>query len=443
MPYVQGDRLPGERASRLGHLDVLKSPLVRALCKSFEDPKVSKPALHASWQPLTKSPQPLPLVFAVDGSIQVIESETRPHKAMAFVKTAMVMMDQPALKAVDKAEPHPFAIRDILEKSQVYHATVFPLRHIVVEGKTIYDAIREVIFDSFRDPSLDGQVFETFKWLAYEKWDDQQRSLPQFQCPHCSSPNATLTYDADRGPCPACGKELLVTDMLGFHQIMAEDAAPDSVASDYMGIHETLLLFTGIRHFWETGRQFLSSCLFVKDGPLSIRAQYSKLVNPIRRFLGQARNAGIEVCVVGQEKSGAFWDHLQLIGEDAPVGTYFVPDHVYVREQVQHRAAEGAPYGKDTNYGAKVFVRFDDRYRFVLNIPNANNSNPQDPDLIGSNRIFRTLNTILSTRYEDGLLPVELAHSVASLSTYPSARVLAMFAEAAKRNAASEAASSD
>ena len=33
-----------------------------------------------------------------------------------------------------------------------------------------------------------------------------------------------------------------------------------------------------------------------------------------------------------------------------------------------------------------------------------------------------------------GLLPVELAHSVASLSTYPCAKVLSMFADAAKGN---------
>lgn len=218
---------------------------------------------------------------------------------------------------------------------------------------------------------------------------------------------------------------------------MAEDAAPDSVASDYMGVHETLLLFTGIRHFWETDRNLLPLCLFVKDGPLSIRAQYSKLVNPIRRFLGQARAAGIDICVVGQEKSGTFWEHLQLIGDDAPIGTYFVPGHVYIREQVQHRAATGAPYGKDTNYGAKIFVRLNERYRFVLSIPNANATNPQDENLIGAAAIFRTLGSILSTKYEDGLLPVELAHSVASLSTYPSAKVLSLFAEAANRKGAS------
>lgn len=434
MPYVSGERLPGERASRLGHLDVLKSPLVKKFCQSFEDSSTSKPAVQGSWLPISPSPKPLAFVFGVDGSFQPIVSETKPYKAIAFVKTALVMLDQPALSAIDRAEPHPFMIRDILERSQVYHATVFPLRYIEIPGQKLYDAIRHVIFDSLLDPSLDGEIFETFKWLAYEKWDSQNRSLPQFQCPHCESNQASLPFDAERGPCPVCGKELLVTDMLGFHQVMAEDAAPDSIATDYMGIHETLLLFTGIRHYWEKQREVLRNALFVKDGPLSIRAQYSKLVNPIRRFLTTARNQGIEISVIGQEKSGAFWDHLQLIGDDAPPGTFFVPDHTYIREQIQHRPVAGAIYGKDTNYGAKVFVKLDERYKFVLNVPNGDAANPQNPNIFGASDIFATLPTILSARYEDGLLPVELAHSVASLSTYPSARVLAMFAEATKRS---------
>jgi len=137
MPYTEGERLPGERASKLGHLDVLKSPLVQELCKNFEDP--SKPAgkVALTWQPLPANGKPLGLVFAVDGSPQIIESDGRPRKTLGFVKTALIMLDQPALATIDKDEPHPFAIRDILEKSQIYHATVFPLRHVAVSGHSI------------------------------------------------------------------------------------------------------------------------------------------------------------------------------------------------------------------------------------------------------------------------------------------------------------------
>lgn len=434
MPYTEGNRLPGERSSRLGHLDVLKSPLVQELCRSFEDQSIQNVKKNAQWQSMPIDGKPLPLIFGVDGSIQIIQSEGRPSKAIAFVKTALIMLDQPALSSIDKDEPHPFAIRDILGKSQIYHATAFPLRHIQVSSLSIYHAVRRVIFDSVKDPSLGGEVMQTLKWLAYEKWDGKNKSLPEFQCPHCETDKATLPYDVEVGKCPKCGQDIFVTDMLGFHLEMADDSAPDSVALSYMNIHETLLLFTGIRYFWENNRAVLPTCLFVKDGPLSIRAQYSKLVNPIRRFLSLALKAGVTVSLLGQEKSGAFADHLQQIGEDAPIGSVFIPGHNYIREEIQHRPIAGADYGKDTNYGAKVFVRLNERHKFILNIPTGLYiKNPNLSDLIGSSQILATLPTILSARYENALLPVELAHSVASLSTYPSAKVLQMFAEAARQ----------
>lgn len=53
-----------------------------------------------------------------------------------------------------------------------------------------------------------------------------------------------------------------------------------------------------------------------------------------------------------------------------------------------------------------------------------------DPDsLISFDRILGTLSKILSSKFENGLMPIELANSVASLSTYPSAQVLKLFTD--------------
>lgn len=430
MPYRAGARLPGERASRLGHLEVVKSPLVQKLVKSFENSSSPLVPSDMHWEPLPHGGEQLPLVFGIDGSFQIIEAKSPPYKALGFVKTALFRLDLPALAQLDRDAPHPYALRDVLTDSAVHHATVFPLRHVVVSNMSLYDTVRQTIYESMKDAQLEGQVLETLKWLAYEKWEDKGRALPPFECPHCESNKATLAYDAEKGNCPDCGQELLITDMLGFHQVMADDAAPDAVAGDYMSIHETLLLFTGIRYFWEHKREALRKSLFIKDGPLSIRAQYSKLVQPIRRFLAMARGAGIQVCILGQEKTGAFADHLNLIGLHAPIGSVFLPGHQYIRERIQHRPVAGALYGKDTNYGAKVFVRLTERHKMVLNIPTGDfNPNPKIQDLIGASQIFATLPNLLSSRYEDGLLPVELANAVASLSTYPSAAMLALFAD--------------
>jgi len=431
MPYKAGERLPGEKASRLGHLEVLKSEFVNKLVRNFENSSPPINFNNSSWEKIPSEGEPLPLVFGIDGSMQAVESEIPPHKKLAFVKTALLRIDQFALSKIDKDSPHPLALRDILSDSALYHATVFPLRHVSIPGMNTYHAIRQIIFESIKDESLNGEPMETLKWIAYEKWDGKQKQLPMFECPHCRKTVATLPYDAETGKCPKCQGDLFLTDMLGFHQEMAPDSAPNTVAMAYMNIHELLLLFTGIRYYWEKNRDVLSKCLFVKDGPLAIRAQYSKLVNPIRRFLAYAREQNYPVYIVSQEKSGRFYDHLGLIGREAPIGHLFIPSNQYIKEEIQHRPNTGAPYGRDTNYGAKLFVKINPFYQIVLNIPTGKFvENPTLSDIIGADRIFATLPTILSNRYEGALLPIELAHGIASLSTYPSAQILKIFAEA-------------
>ena len=429
MPYGAGQRLPREKASKLGHLEVLKSDLVKKLCQSFEDPNAAPISSSSTWELICPQGDPLPLIFSVDGSFQLIKSETPPHKALAFIKTALLRMDQPALSKIDPDTPHPFALRDILEESALYHATVFPLRHVIIPGLCTYDAIRQIIFESIKDASLDEEPMSTLKWLAYKKWDTPS-PLDKFGCPHCEQTVATLPVDAEEGECPGCKGHIFITDMLGFHLDMTHDSAPDTIPKTYMTIHETLLLFTGIRYFWENNKTLLTNCLFVKDGPLSIRAQYSKLVNPIRRFLSFAKSKGCPIHLIGQEKSGTFYDHLQLIGNSASVNSLFIPGDKYIKEEIQNRPDRGHPYGKDTNYGAKVFVKLNSFHKMVLNVPTGNYvKDPVINDLIGSGRIFATIPSIISNRFEGALLPIELANGVASLSTYPSAQILKIFAD--------------
>lgn len=430
MPYQAGKRLPGERASKVGHLDVLKSGLAKDLVSSFKattPPTIATPG----WDPMpVDDGEPLSIIFGVDGSFQPIQSDEFPYREIAFVKTALLRIDEHSLSKIDKVAPHPMALRDILQDTAIYHATAFPLKNVSIPGKSTYDAVRQILYESLKDPAQEGQPMETLKWLAYQKWDNQRPSLPLFECPHCGENRATLTFDAEIGDCPNCNGQLFVTDMLGFHQVMTQDSAPEEVPRDYMIIHETLLLLTGVRYFWEKNKKLLSECLFVKDGPLSIRAQYSKLVAPIRRFLGFAKNQGVNVHILGQEKSGRFFDHLQLIRTNAPGMAFFLPSNQYIKSEVQGRPNTGAPYGKDTNWGAKLFLKLSDYHSMVLNIPTGDFiADPKESDLIGSGRIFATIPRMLSHRYEGGLLPIQLANNIASLSTYPSAKILKVFAE--------------
>ncbi len=441
MPYSAGGRLPGESASKLGHLAVIQSEWVRELVNVFDQAKTQDQDLsNTVWEQFdAKDVLPLRNVWAVDGSFVSIQSAQKPPREVAFVKTALLTVDRVRLEAIDRDHPHPLLLQDVLTGSAVFHATVFPLRNVRTPLGSNYDAVRHIVRDSLK---LDegGAFYETLKWIAYKKWDKTSTlGSPGFECPHChNSIVAGLPRDADEDACPNCQNVVFLTDMIGFHLDMDEESAPDSVASAYMLVMETLMLFTAIRVLWgHSDKSLVSETLFIKDGPLTLRSQYSKLVPNIRGFLQHAKDTSRPIHVIGQEKSGAFFDHLSSVVQFAApyergqAASFAVLSHDFVRREV-HRSPDLAnPYGKRTNWGEKVYLKIDPGTYMVLNIPTGeyldNVSMPTKEQIVGLSRIIVTLPSLVSHKFEGALFPIELANGIASMSSYPSASILRRF----------------
>lgn len=438
MPYE------GEKASKLGHLTLLDSEWVRDLVTGFERaPAEAGDPAKTPWKPFDPAKAaPLSRVWAVDGSFVAVSSSDTPPREVAFVKTALVLLDREQMADIDPHFPHPLDLRDAMASSGLFHATVFPLRHVRTGLGDNYTAVRHIIYDSIR-LEQDGEFYETLKWLAYRKWSATPTRSPDFQCPHCTKDiSSGLPHDADSDACPHCGGTVFLTDMPGFHQGMGEDAAPLTVASDYMLLMEHLMLFTPIRMAWESSdKKLVSDTLFLKDGPLTLRGQYSKMVAPIRAFLQHAKEVKRPVHVVGQEKTGAFVDHLTGIARFAPpaerggLPSVSVLSHDFVRREVQRMPERSNPYGLKTNWGEKVYLKLDPGTFMVVSVPTGNYCErgdfPAQADLIGIDRILATIPTLVSRRFQGGLYPIELANGISSLSNYPSARILQRFLDAA------------
>jgi hypothetical protein len=442
MPYAAGDRLGAEHASKLGHLEIVKSEFVQKLIDRFTYPKPLDDLENlAPWTEFDPTGiDPLPTVIAVDGSLQTVASDDHPVRQLSFVKTALVRLDRRQMDKIDRRMPHPVHMKALMRDSALQTATVFPLRNVKVDDLTNYDLVRHIIRDSLK-LQTDGIAHETLKWLAYQKWDGQHLTSPKFDCPHCAVLiSEGLPHDANDGPCPHCRQNVFISDMIGLHMEMSEDAAPESLAKSYMLIHETLLLFSVVRFFWERQDwRSLGNVLFVKDGPLTLRAQYSKLVPCIRNLLTFATTAGTPIHLIGQEKTGFFVDHLSEIARfTAPrrkgdPTAYAALSHRYVREEVYRTPDLANPYGFKTNYGEKVLVKLDPYCSLVINVPTGqyldNPDKPSSPDeFIGLARILVTLPSLISYQHEGALIPITLANGVASLSNYPSAAVLKLFA---------------
>jgi len=439
MAYSSTGKLPTETASKLGHLSVIQSQWVQTLIEDFEDTQHREESHDMSlWTSLDIGQhEKLKYIWAVDGSYASVKTNPPTGKEVAFIKTALLSVDQKKLEKIDKRNPHPLLLQDIMAGSALFHATVFPMKNVKTSLGNNYDTIRHVIYDSMRIDE-DGQYFQTLKWLAYKKWGDSKPTSPKFDCPHCSKEIPGMPFDVSKGDCPYCKKEVLLTDMIGFHLDMEEESASEKIVSAYMLLMEHLMLFTIVRLMWHhTDKSIFSDTLFIKDGPLTLRSQYSKFVPLIREFIEHTKEKQRPIHIIGQEKSGVFYDHLSALskyvypknlGEFPSVA---VLTHEYVRREVYRTGNLANPYGSRTNWGEKAFVKLDPDTALVINVPTGNyNTSSQFPkkdDIIGLGRIMSTLPELISRKHEGALFPVELANGVASMSSYPSAKILERF----------------
>lgn len=197
---------------------------------------------------------------------------------------------------------------------------------------------------------------------------------------------------------------------------------------------EHLMLFTIIRLYWARGDKTLfNKTLFIKDGPLSLKSQYVKLVPRIRDFLQFAKEKEVFINIIGQEKSGKFVDHLSTIARYVkPFDRngklhYHVLTHEYVESEIQDKPST-INYGKRSNWGEKVFIKVDPVTQLVINIPTGDyldrTNSPLQNELINLDVILNIIPNLVSRRFSRGLYPIELANGIASLSSYPSAKIL-------------------
>lgn len=439
MSYSSMGKLPFESASKLGHLHVIQSPWVKSLVSDFEESLPSASDYDLSlWHSFDVSAyEKLKYIWAVDGSFVPVKSDRPFGKEVAFIKIALLYIDGAKLNMIDKKNPHPLLLQDIMSDNALFHSTVLPLKNVKSSLGTNYDAIRHIVYDSIRIDE-DGQYFQTLKWLAYRKWGSQKFSSPKFDCPHCSKEIPGLPYDSSKGECPYCHSEVFLTDMIGFNIEMTQDEASDKIVSSYMLIMEHLMLLTVVRLLWEhKDKRIFSDTLFIKDGPLTLRSQYAKFVPLIREFIEHTKQQNRPIHIIGQEKSGIFFDHLSTVSkyvgpkEISESPSLAVLSHDFVRKEVYRVGELPTPYGFRTNWGEKVYVKLEPDTSLVLNMPTgaycSDSDFPKEKDIIGLGRIMATLSDLISRRYEGGLFPVELANGIASMSSYPSAKVLQRF----------------
>ncbi|MEE9296124.1 MAG: hypothetical protein V3W34_14355 [Phycisphaerae bacterium] len=369
---------------------------------------------------------PIQQVITVDGGHQAVPNIARPERQVGFVQVAAQMIK---IEDIEHLRAHPMAdpreVRPMLGRFTHHTLAVLPLTGVNIPGLTVRQSLRTVVHRFLSHYEL----YEALSYLVYRRWQTALDEPPSMNCLGCARP-FDLPRHATRFHCPECQEEHTLSDYLGLFEQDSEDRSRAETVSNLRAVLEALVLFSFIVRFRDR-KTIMERTLFLLDGPLILRAQLGRLVEPIRAVIADQRDSGRPIYLVGVEKTGGLRSFADVCATTlANPGDYFLPDTRYIVEEIHGRAFNEHTYRNRVNYGAKVVARIGTNHVLALNVPTGEFSlSPRPEDLIGFPEIVRTLADLISYSHENALIPIVLANTESSISNQPSGGLLEQFVD--------------
>lgn len=427
MATPAGKILPAEYASKIGHIKTIESPHVQRLIQAFEktdmpDIQVGEVTDHLDLE----AAHQIENVVAIDGSFLTIPNSLKRGRRLAFLQITMVRLKLSELREMREnpiVDP-----RDHARRLKDCHHTIawpLPLSGIAVPDKSVLQTVRELIDEFF---ILHG-LYEPLNYLISRMWMKDYIMHEHMACIQCGQ-DVKLPRNQRHWNCKHCGQTHTLADYLQLVQNVPTDWAGDGVIAELTSVAEHLLLL-GTLIKVSSNPDLLAKTLFVKDGPLVLRSQLSRLVFAVRAYFDHLRAQGLQVHYVGVEKTGELVDHLPML-EDVlkEPGDFFLPSVKYLQERIKGVAYNGDLGNYRSQYGNKVVVRLGKQHIVAFTVPTGEyRLEPKADDLIGFQDSMRALSEMLSSAHENALVPLILANQLASISENPSKDILQRFAE--------------
>lgn len=343
-----------------------------------------------------------------------------------FVQVAAQLIKMETIEFL-RANPmvDPREVRGSLSRYTHHTLAALPLTGIHLPNLTVKQSLREAIHRFMSHYEL----YDALAYLVCCQWQERLEDPPSMKCLNCGT-FIELPRNALQFECHNCSEIHKLSDYLGLCDEDAEDRPRAEGVSNLRSVLEALVLFSFIIKFRER-EAIMKHTLFLLDGPLILRAQLSRLIEPIRDLIKDRRKKGHELFLVGVEKTGelrSFADSYAGILER--VGDYFLPSTKFITEEIHGRAFNAATYRNRVNYGAKTIIRLGPDHVVVLNVPTGDYEiDPQPDNLIGFLQTAQTLARLLSYSHDNALIPLIMANTEASISNQPSGGILAQFVD--------------
>jgi hypothetical protein len=432
MAYSKSNRYPPERASQIGHMWLIEDDPTARLLESFQnsDP-IHKDKDNESNIGHIKflNDSGIEHIVTVDGGESYPENPFNQNRHLAFIKICALSLKMEDIdRMIREVIPEPRDFNRIMQESLWYNGGVIPLSGVRNPGESVKETIRTSI-----DRILDYTgLYPTLQFLVSREWDPEYEMgsgrAPHFNCRACGQV-IFLPRSKRRFLCRSCGYEHLLADYLQIDQSAGEENVRLETAQALRNVLEILTVISVI-HSTAEKPEILQKTLFLRDGPLMLRAGLYRLVDDIRAYVRHLHGSGSRLHLVGIEKGGDMTGHIGVVRSLLPeVGDYFLPTHRYVAEEIHGRHFNARIYRNRAMFGAKVFSRVGPSHLLALNIPVCDfTRDPAPEDLIGFQVSVSTLSGLLSYQFGNALIPIVLANRFASISQRFSGSILDSFA---------------
>lgn len=383
-------------------------------------------------------------VLAVDGSHLEVPVETGfPGAEASYVTVASVLLDVARMMELDAARPvDPREFRSTQRAESIDAA--LPGCNVVLEGHhSAPDSLRRAMFEVFADVrmSADGEsLLDTYEALLAHKPEDKQQRCPYEDCPALATP---FVRSSGEYACMCSRKNpLYSTDALRIHEGMQPAGTNGAMFAEIMQVWERVwvvhILRTLERKGWLSSLQRLA---IVLDGPLAVFGHPAWLSHAIQAELSRINGVakqftdGLDMLMIGVEKSGAFVDHFASLDQDAqgrtdvlPGGRALLLTDRYIKENIIFSKSDKL-YGRDTYFGRKLLYKTSSGSRIVAMLPFL--AEEHRDTTIAEPRLFprladalNLLEQLVSSRFPNALSPLVSAHKEAAIPLHLGNRVL-------------------
>ncbi|WP_169972766.1 MULTISPECIES: DNA double-strand break repair nuclease NurA [unclassified Campylobacter] len=452
----------GEFASKISHFDIMKNPDIIEFLQSCPD--VPRPSVenikdlieneyYTSYFQTYKNAKMPKFVLSLDGSCyEVLADKDFPSRKLGYIKIGLVFLDVQRYDSIASNDKYRYIDpKQVAKLQDDISCLSFALPGAYVQEKgdaSAFESFRKRLLKIFKseqyklgDYRLIDSLFELSLRIEKAEFKNGRKFFKLDKCPNrnCGKNDKfEIEINDEYVICPYCKNKIFATDVLRVHEPFTNTGENQGTYSRVMNLLEHLVLFHYLNYIYNNDIKFLSELAVILDGPLAIYGEGAKYHRALMMAYYEMQRKCVdsgysEPIIIGLVKTGRIVEHFLNIKNRLAQNVIFPIDDMYRYEFINEKDdSQDKHFGVETYYGQDFFIKSSDHRQFVVCVlyPFSNKTEDFHNEKTKISH-YKNFDSILATiikfetdMYQNGSIPVILAHKHSSISLKPGGKML-------------------